>query len=218
MSGAEAALVLGLVASTYTIFEAAYQVYKAAHDAKGMTKSCRTATEQIPLILHTLQLIENGLTGAQTAEDVVKSVQPVLQRCKEKAGLVQDIFDKALPSKDASRRERYTKAVEARWRSGEVRSSVDAVMQDLALLQQYQVFQDAETLEDIKNAIDELAALEDDEDDDDAKGARQIHSGSGNINTHTGSGNQENHTYTNSGAGDFYYSKAMTINKGKALE
>ena len=87
-------------------------------------------------------------------------------------------------------------------------------MRDLALLQQHQAFQDAETMQDIRSAIEELAkpGVEDHE------SSRFSHLGSGDIYSHTGSGNLENHTYTNSGAGDFYHSNSMTIHKGKSLE
>ena len=103
MSGAEAALVLGLVSAIYTVFEAVYHVYSAAHDAKGLPKTFQTAAEQIPLVLHTLELIENNLSGRNASDRVVDDVRPILERCKVEGGVMKDAFDKAVPTKDASR-------------------------------------------------------------------------------------------------------------------
>jgi hypothetical protein len=55
MSGAEVGLVLGLVTGAITCFQTAYQIYEAAHDAKGLTESFKVTAEQIPLVLHTLK-------------------------------------------------------------------------------------------------------------------------------------------------------------------
>jgi hypothetical protein len=47
--------VLGLVTGAITCFQTAYQIYEAAHDAKGLTESFKVTAEQIPLVLHTLK-------------------------------------------------------------------------------------------------------------------------------------------------------------------
>lgn len=156
MSGAEGILVLGLVSSICTIFEAAYHVYSAAHDTKGLPKAFRTTAEQIPLVLHALQLVEKGVAGKDDFDQAVVTVKPILERCKKKAALVKNVFDKALPAKDAPRWERYKKALEAKLKDREIKSSMEAITQDLALLQHQQTFQDAETMKDIKAAIHHL--------------------------------------------------------------
>lgn len=213
MSGAEAGLVLGLVSSALTVLEAAYQVYSAAHDAKGLTKDLRAVAEQIPLVLHTLGLIQSSVREERLSAEAVEAVKPMLERCEQNADLLKQTFDKVLPSKDAPRMERYKKAVQAKAKSEEMRAIMGSIMQDLALLQQHQAFQDAEIMEDIKIAIEELNRSQGDDRD-----SHFTHLGSGHVYGHTGSGSQENHTYTNSGSGDFYASKSMTIHKGKVME
>jgi hypothetical protein len=209
MSGAEAALVLGLASSTLTCLEAAYQVYTAAHDERGLTKSFRVTADQIPLVLHTLRLVEQSMKVDTVGEDALKTAKPVLERCKENASSLKAAFDKALPAKDAPRTERYKKAAEMKWKSGEVKKSMELVMADLDLLAQHQVFQDAGALEDIKTAIDQLARVSDEEDS-----AQSVHHRSGNINNHSGSGNQENHRYEISrGSGSFYKADSMSFGK-----
>lgn len=155
MSGAEAALVLGLVSSTLTILQAAYEIYNTAHDAKGHIKAFEAPAEQIPLVARTLMLIEDGLKSKSDEE--VRTIQPIVKRCKEKASLIKGVFDKTLPSRDTTRMERYKKAFEAKSRSAEIKRSMEAIMQDLALLQHYRAFQDTETLEEIKVAVEGFA-------------------------------------------------------------
>ena len=58
MSGAEAGLVLGLISATISILQAAYAVYEAASDATGLPKKFRAAADQLPIVLHTLDLAE----------------------------------------------------------------------------------------------------------------------------------------------------------------
>ncbi|KAK5129851.1 hypothetical protein LTR08_002759 [Meristemomyces frigidus] len=170
MSGAEAVLVIGLVSSTLTVFEAAYQVYTAVHDVKGLAKTFQATGNQIPLVLHTLQLVEQSIKANNIAT------------------------------------ERYKKAAVMKVRSGEVKKSMELVMEGLNLPAQHQIFQDADTMEDIKAAIEELAKAGDEEEN-----TRSIHHGSDNINNYTGSGNQENHT--NSGGGSFYSAASMSFSK-----
>lgn len=209
MSGAEAALVLGLVSSALSIFEAAYHVYSAAHDAKGLTKAIRAPAEQIPLVLHTLGLVERGLTRSCMPPDAVKSVRPVLERCRESAGLVKDIFEQVLPSKDTTRAERYKKAIEAKLKGAEIKSNMKAVMQDLSLLEKHQIFRDAETIEDMKLAIEGLSRQDSKE-----RSTFVTPAVSGVLYNNTGFGAQVNNTFTKSCTGDVYNAKTMTINKG----
>jgi hypothetical protein len=209
MSGAEAALVLGLASSALACFEAAYQIYTAAHDAKGLTKSFRVTADQIPLVLHTLRLVEQSIKVDTVSEEALKTTKPVLERCIENATSLKATFDKAIPAKDASRADRYKKAVEMKWKGSEVKKSMELVMEDLGLLAQHQIFQDASALEDIKTAIDELAQVSDEE-----ESARSIHHGSGNINSHSGSGNLEDHRYeVSGGSGSLYKAGSMSFGK-----
>ena len=158
MSGvAEASLVLGLVSSILTVLDTALQIYNAAHDAKGLTKTFQATADQIPLVFHTLELVGRRIQENRVGAEAVRSAKPVLERCKQNATKVKDAFDKALPSKDASRTERYKKAAEMRWRSSEVKENMKLVMEGLDLLAQHQIFQDADAMGNIKTAIDDLA-------------------------------------------------------------
>ncbi|GAB7345583.1 hypothetical protein MBLNU457_3885t2 [Dothideomycetes sp. NU457] len=204
MSGAEAALVLGLVSSVLAIFDAASQVYDAAHDAKGLTKAFQATADQIPLVQHTLSLAEESLKADRVGEEAAKSVKPVLERCKENGQKVKDAFDKALPLKNASTTERYKRAAQMRLKSGEIKKSMEIVMECLDLLAKEQIFQDSEAIHDIKTALDQLASI-----GGEGESAGSVHYGSGNINNIKDSGSQQN--YNNSGSGKQYNATQMSF-------
>jgi hypothetical protein len=208
MSGAEVGLVLGLVTGAITCFQTAYQIYEAAHDAKGLTESFKVTAEQIPLVLHTLGLVEQSFRANALDTDAIKAAEPVLKRCKDKAQKLEAVFKEAIPSKDTPRPERYKKALQMKWKSSEVKKSMELVMADLELLAQHQIFRDAGELEDIKAAVTQLGEISEEEDS-----ARFVHNGPGDQVTHTGSGDLENHKV--SGGSPSWYKNVDTINIGK---
>ena len=157
-------------------------------------------------MLRTLELVKNGLKAANISKEVLTSSQQVFERCKENANIGKDIFEEVLPSKDASRTEQYKKAVEVKRKSGRVKKSMEAIMEDLVVLEQHQVFRDAETLEDIRGAIEELHIVGDGEDK-----ASSTYYGSGHIYNHEGLGTMDNRTFNMLGSGTMYNSDKMVI-------
>ena len=198
MSGVgEAGLVLGLISSTIAIFEAAQEIYEAASNVAGLPKKFRVAAEQIPLVHNALSLAEQNISSTNVTNDALLSAKPVLERCKENASSVKDIFDKTIPAKDASRAERLKKAVGIKMKSRKVKEHMEEICKGIELLAQTQVFQDAEALKDIKEAIEQLNNVPDEEEQ-----PFWVHSGAGAINANTGGGTQKN--YNNSGPGSQY--------------
>lgn len=195
MSGiGEASLVLGLISSIIAIYEGAHEICEAASDVKGLPRKFQLAAEQIPLVLHALGLAEQNIKGKAVSPDALQSAKPILERCKESAAEVKDIFDKTIPSKDAPRTERYKKAVGIKLKSKKVKESMEEVVKNMELLAQYQVFQDAETLKDIQDAVEQLSHLPDDE-----PPSQFAHSGAGPLNVHQGTGNLESYSHSGSG-------------------
>ena len=73
------------------------------------------------------------------------------------------------------------------------------------------MFQDAEALEDIKAAIEQLTNAPDEE-----AQPQFVHSGTGAINANIGGGTQEN--YTNSGSGTQYNSEKQYFGRDQGKE
>ena len=194
---------LGFVSSIIAIFDSAHDVYTAAHDTKGLPKVFQATADQILLVTHTLHLVK-PLNERTIGKDAMTNVEPVLKRCEDSAKKVKEVFDKVLPSKDTSKMERYRRSMEIRRRSGEVKENMKLVMEGLASLAQYQIFQDAHAIDDLKTAIDELAMTAEEEEN-----AISVHHGSGDINNYHNSGTQE--IFNHSGSGN--QAKIMNIGK-----
>ena len=79
MSGiGEASLVLGLVSSIITIFEAAQEICEAASDTSGLPKKLRMAAEQIPLVHNALSLAKQNINAKNVTEEALQSAKAVL--------------------------------------------------------------------------------------------------------------------------------------------
>ena len=199
MSGiGEAGLVLGLISSTIAIFEAAQAIYEAASDTSGLPKKLRVVVEQIPLVYNALGLAEKNFKANNVTPEAVRNAKPVLEQCKKSATSLKDILDTSIPVKDASRVERLKKVVGLKRKSNKAKEYMEVVCKSMELLAQNQVFQDAEALEDIKAAIEQLTNASDEEEEQ----PQFIHSGAGAINANTGEGTQKN--YNSSGPGSMY--------------
>ena len=198
MSGiGEASLVLGLISSTITIFEAAHQIYEAASDTSGLPKKLRMVAEQIPLVHHVLDLAKKNISANHVTKEALQSATSVLQRCEEIATSVKEIFEKTIPAKDTSKVERYRKAMAVKMKSNKVKEYMEEIFKSMELLAQNQVFHNAEALNDIKEGIEQLSNVPDEEEQ-----SQFVHSGAGAINANTGAGTQKN--YNNAGSGRQY--------------
>ncbi|ERT00367.1 hypothetical protein HMPREF1624_03738 [Sporothrix schenckii ATCC 58251] len=191
----EAATVLGLISAITGICEAAYTVYDAYGDAKGLPNKFRTAADQIPLVCHTLVLAEHNIRQGNVGEQALETAMPVLKQCKDSAASLKELFDKTLPTNNASRTEWYKSALAIKVKSNDVKTLVEKVVNNLDLLAKHQIFQDGDTLKGLAEAIKELKNASDEQGQ-----AQFTHSGAGSINTNTGSGTQSNYYNSESAA------------------
>lgn len=130
----EVSLVLGLILSIIAIYEGAYEIYEAASDAKSLTQKFQLTAEQIPLVLHTLSLTEQNIQARAVSPDVLQNAMTILERYKEATTEVKDIFDRTIPTKDASRTQRLKKAVGIKLKSNKVKERMEEVVKNMELL------------------------------------------------------------------------------------
>ena len=136
----------------------------------------------------------------------------MLEQCKNSAASVKDIFDQTIPAKDASRAERLRKAVGLKMKSNKAKEHMEQVFKSMDLLAQKQVFQDAETLEDIRAAIEQLTSISDKEE----RPPGFVHSGAGAINANTRGSTQKN--CNNSGPGSIYNAENQFFGQDQGKE
>jgi hypothetical protein len=95
-------------------------------------------------------------------EEALQSAKPILERCKGNTASLKKIFDDIIPAKDASRAERLKKVVGMKMKSSKAKEYMEEIIKGMELLAQNQVFQDAEALKDIKEAIKQLSNIPND--------------------------------------------------------
>ena len=207
----EASLVLGLISSSIAIFEAAHQIYEAASSTSGLPKKLRMAAEQIPLVYNALGLAEQNINAKNVSDEALRNAKPVLEQCEKSAASVKDIFDKTIPTKGASRAERLKKAVGIKMKSNKVKEYMEEIFKNLELLAQNQVFQDAEALKEIKEAIEHLSNVPDEEEQ-----PQFVHTGAGAINANTGGGTLK--SYNHSGSGNMYTAEQQFFGRDQGTD
>jgi hypothetical protein len=135
---------------------AVYRQAEAAGDAARLPKKLRLAAEQIPLAHNALGLAEPNINPQNVTETALQSVKPVLIRYKENAARVKDIFDKTMPTTDATRADRLKKAVGIKFRSNKGQRVHGRDIREHGASRPESGFQDAEALNDIKDVIEQL--------------------------------------------------------------
>lgn len=218
MIGVEAVgVVLGIISSIISVVEATHKIFDAANDPKGLHEAFRKAAEKLPLVLKTLKAAEriqermeteckssNDTARLQQIATTSSEVEPFLETCEIDARALKDIFRKVIPGDDATRSERYKKALKSvlPGKRQEFEGLMQEILENLQLLQNHHYFQvaDAEAgakidFEEIASGIEELKAFNKTSGAQDTDGGF-YHSGSGAINVNSGRGEQFNNSIT----------------------
>ena len=115
MTGAEALLVVGIVANIVQLVEftskAVGRVKDFAQDLHSIPKSFRDIQITLPLLASTLSKTEDQVNSGQVDEQTCKALRPVLEACETELNELKAIFIQALPPEGASRWTRGRKAV-----------------------------------------------------------------------------------------------------------
>jgi hypothetical protein len=202
MSGAEAALVLGLISSAIAIIDASQKIYEAAKDASGLHKAFKKVAENVPLVLDTLRAAERAQQKAksnwqtfddakkQELEDTSKAVKPVFETCKTNAKALRDVFEEVVPGDEAGRMERYLTALKtvSPRKKHKVESMMQEILEKLQLLHTHQYFTSAIDFVKLEVGVKEMKSVESSIPQDDA--GKFVHSGTGSINVNSGKGEQ----------------------------
>ncbi|KAF2720633.1 hypothetical protein K431DRAFT_211384, partial [Polychaeton citri CBS 116435] len=125
-SGAEVIAVLSVISSVIAVIEGSQSLYEAAKNTKGLNEAFLKVAENIPLVLSTLRrikevqgsVIENYTNAADATqkadlEESSKAVSSILKICREKARQLEEIIEAVITGDEATRLERYRKALQA---------------------------------------------------------------------------------------------------------
>jgi N-terminal domain on NACHT_NTPase and P-loop NTPases len=193
MSGAEGSLIIGLISGTIAIVDATKKVYDAAGNAAGLPQAFREVAIRLPLVLDNLKLAEQDVQASSLTAEQSDAKKGVLEACKEKALHLEDIFKKVMPAADASRLDRYYKAVRTIGKGKSVEELMEGILKDLEVLIGSQIAELSEAIKQLSIMEPSIPSSVFDHGSqytNSGSGPQNVHEGSGNINSNSGPGRQ----------------------------
>lgn len=128
---AEALAIVGVVASIVQLVDfgttVLYRLKEYQSSLGEVPKSFRQISKKLPLLLHTIQQIQDAIDAGSVKIETEKALLPVIKGCQELLELLQSILDKTLPKADDSSREKVKKAVSSLIQDGKV----ERILKDL---------------------------------------------------------------------------------------
>jgi hypothetical protein len=196
MSGAEASLVIGLISAIISIIDTTKKVYDAAENVSGLPQAFHEVAQRLPIVQDTLKIAEADVRARNLNKEQSDIKKGILEACKDKATRLEGIFQKVMPAADASRIDRYYKAVRILGKGKAVEDLMKGLLVDMQLLAGNQVGGLSEAIAELSSvAPSVLPSIPDHAPDthtNTGSGPQNIHEGSGNLNSNSGSGRQYN--------------------------
>ncbi len=138
MSGAEALVVIGIVASIIQLVDfsskAVARIKGLSEDVHNVPKAYRDVQSILPLVANTLESVCRQASSGQLSEAKCRMLLPVIRHCESNLKELTAIFKKIFPNDNASRRDRFRKAISSLSKDKEVeriaasiRGSIDVV-------------------------------------------------------------------------------------------
>lgn len=138
MSGAEAALVLGVISSCITLVDASKQLLDAARDERGLPEAFRVVQAQLPLAARTLRNVE--ARSLEASDEDRAAVVPLLKSCEQQAQDLNGVLKKVMTNDKVGRLQRYQKHIMAVGKGHKVETLAQQILQDLQHFQANHVF------------------------------------------------------------------------------
>ncbi|KAE8136587.1 hypothetical protein BDV38DRAFT_283799 [Aspergillus pseudotamarii] len=218
MSGAEAALVLGVISSVIAIVDGAKKVYDAAADAHGLPKAFAEVAGRLPIVKEILRVAEQHIRNEDVGRQSCQAMEPIVKACEAKAKKLDVLFQKVLPPDGASRAERYLKALRTLGKGNRVELLMKGMLEDVQLLASERGMKTVTTIEldQITNAIREVSALPPSIDEHllSDPAFSNINQGPGTQTNYQAQGDQ----YINPGAGKQYNAQTMSFGSNAQME
>jgi hypothetical protein len=133
MSGAEAPLVIGLIASIISIIDATKTIYDSAKDKHGLPGVFREVASRLPIVYDTLEATKMCIEK-HPASGNSNGISSTIEACETRAKYLQEIFEKVTSSDTDSRADRYVKAVRTIGKGARVELLLKDILVDLQLI------------------------------------------------------------------------------------
>ena len=158
---AEAAAVIGLVASIATLVELTAKVVSRLHEftskSSEVPESFRSLSTRLPLLTATLKHIQSQAEYGRFSDDVTKALKAVVDDTSKQVSDIQISLSKVLPSDGASKLERALKALKSLAKEDEVKRALEKIDGNNDILVLHQTTQHVDTGDRILEALSKLS-------------------------------------------------------------
>lgn len=121
---AEALAIIGIVANIAQLLDfgttVLYRLKEYQSSLGEVPKSFRQISKELPLLLYTIQQIQDAIDAGSVGIETKKALLPVIEGCQEQLELLQSILVKTLPKADDSSFEKGKKAISSLGQDGKV--------------------------------------------------------------------------------------------------
>ncbi|KAK5087751.1 hypothetical protein LTR05_001966 [Lithohypha guttulata] len=157
---AEAAAVVGLVASIASLVDLGLKITTRLHDFTTRTsevpESFRSLEKRLPLLTSTLGLIQQQADAGRLSLEVSTALRSLTQSTATQLQVVEKCLSQITPPSDASRLRRAVKALQSLTKDGEIRVAVERIQQDIDFLVLHQTTQHVDVGDQILAALAQL--------------------------------------------------------------
>ncbi|KAL9595974.1 MAG: hypothetical protein Q9179_004781 [Wetmoreana sp. 5 TL-2023] len=139
---AEAAAIVGLVASIASLVDLSAKVVSRLYDftstSRDVPESFRSISIRLPLLTTTLESIQSQAKAGGFPDDATQALKAIVNDTSEQVSIVQAYLFKVLPSDDASKLERALKALKSLAKEDKIQQALGKIHKniDLLILQQ----------------------------------------------------------------------------------
>ena len=153
---AEAAAVVGLVASIASLVELSGKVVSRLHDFTSKTadvpESFHSLSIRLPLLTATLRHIQFQAEAGRFPDDVIKALKGVVYDTSKQVSDIQNSLSKVLPSDNASKLQRALKALKSLAKEEKVQQALEKIHKNNDILVLHQTTRILEALSDLSVA------------------------------------------------------------------
>ena len=146
---AEAAAVVGLVASIASLVDISAKVISRLHDfiskSSDVPESFCSLSTRLPLLTVTLRHIQSQAEAGGLPDDITKTLKAVVDDTSEQVSTVQICLSKVLPSDGASKLERALKALKSLAKENKVQQALDKIYKNNELVVLHQTTRHVDT-------------------------------------------------------------------------
>jgi len=160
MSGAEALVVIGIIANVLQLVEFSGEVIDRAQgfksQAREVPEAFRDAQSVLPVICNALRKIQKHIESGNLSEETCIALKAVAIQCQKKVIELRSIFKETLPADGASVWNLGKKALLSMGQDKKVKALTEAILRDVQALTFYQVTEGATgaQVDAIKDSID----------------------------------------------------------------